>query len=158
MPKYWCNFAISLMKHIMLHRTQNFRFLGVMTLIWLLAGFACVASDGSATAVVDACVLQEQDEVPASAVDNNQHHLYACVAESISLTNQSEQLRTGGKQTRAQQRTEGGRQTNSVTRVTTHSTFTWHQCRHYALASSGVAFISSRACDYYVFALRHILD
>ncbi len=149
----------------MLHRTQwiqHLRLLTSMALIWLLAGFASAATDarqdGSAAVVADACGLQEQDRSSALAVDNAQHHLCARVAESISLTSESEQLRTGGRLTRAQQRTEGGRLTASVLRATSHSTFTWHQPRHFALASSGVAFISSRACDYYVFALRRILD
>lgn len=149
----------------MLHRTHWTRNLGLlasMALIWLLTGLACVATDArhdcGAAVVTNASCQQEQADSPGLDVASDHHHLCARVAESISLTSESGQLRSGGRLTRAQQRTEGGRLTISALRATPHSIFTRHQPRHFALASSGVAFISSRACDYYVFALRRILD
>lgn len=144
-------------------RTLRLKLLVSMALVWLLTGFAGTATDARQTHYAIAAsetphCQQEQDDAQGLSADNDLHHLYARITESLSLTSESGQMRTGTSQTRAQQRTDGGRTTTSALQATRLSTSGCHLYSHFALASSGVAFISSRACDYYVFALRRILD
>lgn len=144
-------------------RTLCIKLLVSMALIWLLTGFTGTATDAkqthyALTASETTLCQQEQDDAQSLSADNDRHHLYARINENLSLTSESGQMRTGTSQTRAQQRTEGGQITPSALQATRLSASRCHLYCHFALASSGVAYISSRACDYYVFALRRILD
>ena len=149
------------MRHTSLS-TSHLRLLVSMALVWLFATLAAIAieprrSECVATAT-EVCCSTELDEESEVGVEKARLLQYAQPAEDITLTTESRLARAISSQARTGHRTSGGRTFGSALHATQLHHSIHHTFFHFTLASAGVAFITSRACDYYVFALRRILD
>lgn len=140
----------------------NLRLTAIALMAVLLAVFAQASSPASQeancvpTLAPSACTQPaKQYTLTATASERN---MYARPADAVRAPLHGQVTRPGRDHARLGIRMGGGCPSAGLAHarlgrcrsILIHSPFT--------LASSGVAFITSRACDYYIFALRRILD
>lgn len=130
--------------------------------LWLLVGLVGVYSDTQTDQ--QKFVLLEQG---ADTESNNQEeqitathlmHAVACMPHDNTSHIADHLVRMSLRQTRSARRFIA----HWLPCIRPQSTI-WCKCKYwestlFTLASSGVTYISPRACNYYIFALRHILD
>lgn len=130
-------------------------------MLWMLAGWTRAAIESCrvwqqvAAASTEICSPKHDADL---RTDEGIHHQYARAAECVTVGGARSNSTLGEGQAHASQRANGGRPLATILCTHAHRQVCPRFPHHFTLASAGVAYITSRACDYYVFALRRILD
>lgn len=144
----------------MRHTHDTYRHLGLascMLMLWMLAGWfraainPCHACQQATLVGICSSSLEHKADISA---DQGTHHQYARAAERVTLSGE----RGGSSLGESQVRTSGGHPMAAVRCAYVQRQVSRCFSYHFMLASAGVVYITPRACDYYVFALRRILD
>lgn len=133
-----------------------------MVMLWMLAGWSRAAIEPSRVClqaiVSDTSTSVSLEHSTGISADEGLHHQYARAAECVTISGERSGSSLIEGQARASQRTSGGRPLAATLATYARRQIGLYFPHHFTLASAGVAYITSRACDYYVFALRRILD
>lgn len=141
---------------------KHLRLTALALLMGLLAVFTWanepVCPAEHAVPLTQAAAASLLDEPSAQAATAAERHMLTHPAQGVQLNPIGQVNNPATEQIRPSRRTGGG----STPLGTAHPALPRgisHLIRsHFTLAHTGVAFISPRACDYYIFALRRILE